>query len=44
MEIRVVLEVLARRVREITLTGPPIRLRSNHINGIKHLPVILTPA
>ena len=30
---------LARRVRRLEPAGPPDRLRSNHINGIKHLPL-----
>ena len=41
LEVRVVLEELAARVKSIELTGEPVRLRSNHINGIKHLPVRL---
>lgn len=44
LEVRVVLEELAARVSSIELTGEPKRLRSNHINGIKHLPVRLTAA
>jgi cytochrome P450 len=43
LEVRVVLEELAARVAAIELMGEPSRLRSNHINGIKHLPVRLTP-
>jgi len=31
-------EVLARRVR-FELTGPPVRLSSNFVNGFKHMPV-----
>jgi cytochrome P450 len=41
LEVRIVLEELAARVRSIVLVGEPVRLRSNHINGIKHLPVRL---
>ena len=41
LEVRVVLEELAARVRAIELVGEPVRLRSHHINGIKHLPVRL---
>jgi cytochrome P450 len=41
LEVRVVLEELAARVSRIELLGPPVRLRSNHINGLKHLPVRL---
>lgn len=41
LEVRVVLEELAARVRKIEVLGSPERLRSNHINGIKHLKVRL---
>ncbi len=44
LEVKIVLEELASRVAEIELSGPPVRLRSNHINGVKHLPVRLTPS
>ena len=36
-------EVLAR-IPEMELSGEVQRLRSNFINGIKHLPVGFTPA
>jgi cytochrome P450 len=39
LEVRVVFEELLRRVATIEITGEPDRLRSNFINGIKHLPV-----
>ena len=39
MEIRVLFEELARRVPALRPVGPPDRLRSNFIGGIKHLPV-----
>ncbi len=39
MEIRVLFEELARRVPHLESLGPPDRLRSNFIGGIKHLPV-----
>ncbi len=42
LEVRVVFEELLRRVGSIELTGEPDRLRSNFINGIKHLPVRVT--
>ena len=42
LEVRVVFEELLRRVASIEITGPPDRLRSNFINGIKHLPVRVT--
>ena len=41
LEIRVLIEELAARVRRLEGLGPPQRLRSNFINGIKHLPVRL---
>jgi cytochrome P450 len=43
-EIRVMFEELFRRFPDIRLDGPPERLRSNFINGIKHLPVTFTPS
>jgi len=39
LEVRVVFEELLKRVAAIEMTGAPDRLRSNFINGIKHLPV-----
>jgi cytochrome P450 len=39
LEIRITFEVLLSRAREIELTGPPERLRSNFFNGIKRMPV-----
>ena len=39
LEVRVVFEELLKRVDSIDVVGDPIRLRSNFINGIKHLPV-----
>jgi cholest-4-en-3-one 26-monooxygenase len=44
LEIELMLESLARKVDKVELTGPVNRLRSNFINGIKHMPVRLTPA
>ncbi len=43
MEIRVLFEELTRRVPRMAAIGPPDRLRSNFIGGIKHLPVDLRP-
>jgi cytochrome P450 len=44
LEIRILLEeILARNVR-FELTGPPVRLSSNFINGFKSLPVRVVPA
>ena len=42
-EIKVMFQELLRRFPDIQLDGPPERLRSNFINGIKHLPVKFTP-
>jgi cytochrome P450 len=42
-ELRVMFEELFRRFPDIEMSGPPERLRSNFINGIKHLPVKYTP-
>ena len=39
MEIQVLFDELVRRVPHIEAAGPPDRLRSNFIGGIKHLPV-----
>jgi cytochrome P450 len=43
LEVRVVLEELAARVSRVEVAGPAVRLRSNHINGVKRLPVRLVP-
>jgi cholest-4-en-3-one 26-monooxygenase len=43
-EIKVLFEELFRRMPDIQLNGPPERLRSNFINGIKRMPVTYTPA
>jgi cholest-4-en-3-one 26-monooxygenase len=42
MEIHVLFEELVRRVPKVEQLGPPDRLRSNFIGGIKHLPVRFT--
>ncbi len=39
LELRVLLEAIAERMPEISLSGEVTRLRSNLINGIKHMPV-----
>ncbi len=39
MEIRVMFEELLPRLKDIELDGPVSRLRSNFINGVKHMPV-----
>ena len=38
-ELRLMFQELFRRFPNIEMSGPPERLRSNFINGIKHLPV-----
>jgi cholest-4-en-3-one 26-monooxygenase len=43
MEINIMLEELVKRVKSVEQIGEVKRLRSNFINGIKHLPVCLTP-
>ena len=42
LELRVLLQALAERMPAIALDGQVSRLRSNFINGIKHMPVRLT--
>ncbi|MFP3899923.1 MAG: cytochrome P450 [Acidimicrobiia bacterium] len=44
LEMRLLFQELTARVPRVEALGPPERLRSNFINGIKHLPVRLTPA
>src|SRR5439155_14902076 len=44
MEIRVMFEELLPRVRSIERNGEIKRLRSNFINGIKHMPVTVQAA
>lgn len=39
LEIQVLFEELVRRAPDVEQLGPPDRLRSNFISGIKHLPV-----
>lgn len=39
LELRVLLHALIERMPAIRLDGEPSRLRSNFINGIKHMPV-----
>jgi cholest-4-en-3-one 26-monooxygenase len=43
LEIRVMFEELLARLPDMELNGPVQRLRSNFINGIKHMPVRFTP-
>ncbi|MBZ4321436.1 cytochrome P450 [Streptomyces sp. SCA2-4] len=44
MEIQTVLEELLPRIADVRLTGDVPRVRSNFLNGIKHLPVEVTLA
>ena len=39
LELKVMFDVLAEELPDARLTGPPTRLRSSWLNGIKHLPV-----
>ena len=39
LEVRVTFDELFKRVTSIEATGPALRLRSNFVSGIKHLPV-----
>ncbi|KUF16771.1 cytochrome P450 [Streptomyces silvensis] len=41
-EIRIMFEELVPRIADIRLSGPVRRVRSNFVNGIKHLPVHVT--
>ena len=43
LEIRTMFEELLRRLPDIELAGPVERLRSNFLNGIKHMPVRFAP-
>jgi cytochrome P450 len=43
LEIRVLFEEILRRLPDIELAGPVVRLRSNFINGVKNMPVRFTP-
>jgi cytochrome P450 len=42
-ELKVMFQELFRRFPDIEVSGPGERLRSNFINGVKHLPVRYTP-
>ncbi len=44
LEIRCMFEELLTRMPDMELAGPVQRLRSNFINGIKHMPVKFTPS
>jgi cholest-4-en-3-one 26-monooxygenase len=44
LEIRTMFDVLLDRAPDIELDGPPRKLRSNFLNGLKSMPVRFTPA
>ncbi len=44
LEARIAFEELLRRLPDIALAGPAVRLRSNWIHGIKSMPIQFTPA
>ena len=44
LEIDVVLRALVARMPDLRVVGPPKRVRTNFINGVKSLPVEFTPA
>ena len=43
LEVRVMLQALIALVGRVDLVGRPVRVRSNFINGLKHLPLVLVP-
>jgi cytochrome P450 len=43
LELRVTLQELVARIDSVRLAGPVERLRSNFVNGIKRMPVTVTP-
>ncbi len=43
-EVEVMMRELLKRLPDIESSGEPDRLRSNFINGIKHLPCRFTPS
>ena len=42
-ELRIILREMLSRLEDIRPAGPPERLRSNFIHGMKHMPVEFTP-
>lgn len=44
MQLRIAFDLLADRVRSFEVQAPPRRFRSNFINGLKNLDVIMRPA
>ncbi len=43
LEVRIVLEELSKRVKRFELAGEPARIRANFTNGLKRLPITVTP-
>jgi cytochrome P450 len=43
LTLKVEFQELLRRFRSFELAGEPVRVRSNFVGGLKHLPVALTP-
>lgn len=44
LQIRILLEEMSKRIAAFELAGPMDRLRSNHVHGVKRLPIRLVPA
>lgn len=44
LQIRILLEEMSKRIAAFELAGPTERLRSNHVHGVKRLPVRVVPA
>ena len=44
LEMRVMVEQVMQRIPDLELAGPPERLCSNFVAGIKHMPVRFTPS
>jgi len=42
LEVRVLFQELVKRIKSVEPTGPEAFVRSNFVNGIKHLPVRVT--
>jgi cholest-4-en-3-one 26-monooxygenase len=43
LELKVMIEETRRWMPDLEPSGEPVRLRNNHINGVKHLPVRFSP-
>ena len=43
LELKIIFEELCRSMPDVSLAGQPSRLRSNFINGVKHMPISFTP-